>query len=538
MSEAVPVVVIGGGPVGLTLAMELARRGIETLILEKRERFELPEPRCNHVSARSMEIFRELGLADAIRASGMPDDHPHDVVYATRFAGYELSRLPIPSPGELRRNGNEAPDSWPTAEPPHRINQTFLEPVMWNRVTDFENIRIRWNTQAVSFEERDDLVRITAIDGATGKHEIIDALYLAGCDGSASSVRRALGVRLTGDDQLMTAMMATITAPDLPASRTFERAWMYWILNPDVCGNFITLDGERRWIVNVFLAPGMTPASLDFDGAVRALIGADVAFEVEHKKPWIGRRLLAERFATDRIFLAGDAAHSWLPMGGYAMNAGIADAANLAWKLAGVLDGWGGPGLLQSYERERRPVLEQVSSMVRDVRERQVVPIARELDDAGAAGDRARSELGRYMLETDSVQFACIGLNFGYFYDDSPVIVYDGSLAPPYSLGSYTPASVPGCRAPYFAIDGESIYDRIGAGFALLRFDRTIDVTAIKAARLPLVVIDVENRPAGYETGLVLVRPDQHIAWRGDTLPPALEELYGRVAGGVGQTAA
>jgi 2-polyprenyl-6-methoxyphenol hydroxylase-like FAD-dependent oxidoreductase len=545
MTIDVPVIVVGAGPVGMTIAMDLASRGIETLVLERRPMRRAPDARCNHVSARSMEVFRRLGFADKVRAAGLPADHAHDVVYATRFNGYELGRVRIPAAQDRFNDAGYADGSWPTPEPPHRINQIYLEPQMWSHAESFDRLTVRWNADVLDVKESADHVEVSVTDRTSGATSTLRARYVLGCDGSRSTVRRALGVQLVGDDALMMSVMATITAPDLAATQRLDRAWMYWILNGEMSGNVIALDGKERWIVNVFVPKGTDVEALDFAAAARRLLATDVPFTVEDKNAWTGRRLLAERFGSRRVFIAGDAAHSWLPMAGYAMNAGIADAANLAWKIAAVLDGWGDEALLASYESERRPVLEQVSTLAMNVRKGNAVPVPPEIEQPDAAGAAARERFGRYMLENDSAQFACIGLNFGYYYDASPIIAYDGASAPAYSLGAYTPSTVPGCRLPHAFVNGTtSLYDLLGAGYTLIRFDPSLEIGAFQRAAersgVPLTVVDLDaaTLDVSYDCALILVRPDQHVAWRGERIGPSAESLFERLRGALTAQAA
>jgi 2-polyprenyl-6-methoxyphenol hydroxylase-like FAD-dependent oxidoreductase len=538
MTFDAPVIVVGAGPVGTTMAMDLASRGIDVLVLERRPPFEAPDARCNHVSARSMEVFRRLGFASAVRAAGLPQDHAHDVVYATRFNGYELGRVRIPAAQDRFNDRGYADGGWPTPEPPHRINQIYLEPEMWKHAATFDRLTLRWNSDVLAIDEHEDHVLVTVRDRVSGVESTLRTRYVVGCDGTRSTVRRALGVHLVGDDGIMMSVMATITAPDLAATQRLDRAWMYWILNNEMSGNVISLDGKERWILNVFMPKDTDLDAFDYEAAARRLLATDVPFTIADKNAWTGRRLLAEHFGTRRVFIAGDAAHSWLPMAGYAMNAGIADATNLAWKLAAVIDGWADEDVLASYESERRPVLEQVSVMAMNVRKGNAVPVPSEIEAATAAGDAARAEFGEYLVTTDGAQFACIGLNFGYYYDASPIIIGDGAEPPTYSLGEYTPSTVPGCRLPHvFLAEGVSIYDRLGPAYTLVRLDPAIDVAPLEQAAerlgIPLRLLDVDRTVHGeaYDVPLILVRPDQHIAWRGAALPTEIDQLFERLRG-------
>ncbi len=532
------VLIIGGGPVGLSLGMDLASRGIDTLILEQRAAMEPPEPRCNHVSARTMEVFRRLGVADPVRAAGLPADYPHDVAYVTSMSGHELGRVRIPSRANRFNDAGYADGGWPTPEPPHRINQVYLEPVLFRHATTFDKLTIVSNFRAHTVTQLGASVQVGGTDLSTGKTRQFEAQFVAGCDGASSLVRKILGVELQGDDGLMYAMMATINAPALLRNVGCNPAWMYWILNPLQLGAVIALDGADEWVVNGFYSSPQDAATFDWNATIRRCIGSDVDFTIHTKKPWVGRRLLADKFSVGNVFLLGDAAHNWIPMAGYGMNAGIADAANLAWKLAAVINGWADRDLLPTFEAERRPILDQVSSIAALVRKKNNLTIAPDVEEPGPAGDACRAQLGSYMVENDGPQFACIGLNFGYYYEGSPAIAYDGGQPPAYAIGSYTPSTYPGCRVPHIWLnDKSSLYDHLGPGYTLLRCDSAIDVSvlqdAAQAAGVTLHQIDLHGQREAsiYDTPLLLVRPDQHVAWRGMAVPTNVEQLIEQIRG-------
>jgi hypothetical protein len=259
------------------------------------------------------------------------------------------------------------------------------------------------------------------------------------------------------------------------------------------------------------------------------------------KEDWVGRRLVATRFRDRNVFIAGDAAHLWVPYAGYGMNAGIADALNLSWLLGARLQGWGDESMLDAYEAERQPITEQVSQFAMEhaakmIKARRAVPANIEADDA--AGEQARREVGQEAYALNVQQFCCAGLNFGYFYRGSPIIVEDEEQPPAYTMGGFTPSTVPGCRGPHFWLaDGRSVYDAFGAGYTLLRFDAGVEVSALKRAAqergMPLAVVDVEGVevPEGYRHRLVLCREDQHVAWRGDAVPAGVRALVDKLCG-------
>jgi 2-polyprenyl-6-methoxyphenol hydroxylase-like FAD-dependent oxidoreductase len=536
------VLVVGGGPVGLSLAMDLAQRGVSVTVAETRFACEPPSVRCNHVSARTMEIFRRLGLARAVRNTGLPADYPNDVAFRTTATGIELGRIPIPCRAE-RYTKKDGPDGWwPTPEPPHRINQIYLEPVMFSHAAAMPGLRILNRTAVVDFEQSNDGVSATARHLDTGQCSEIVARYLVGCDGAHSDVRRRVGIALGGDSRLVEVQSTYIHAPHL-LDLMPGPAWAIDCINPRSCGLMFAIDGCERWLIHHFLRRGERSASIDRDRCVREILGVDhsFVFEILGQEDWTARRLLAERFRAGRVFLCGDAAHIWVPFAGYGMNAGIADAMNLSWMLAGVIKGWAVPTLLEAYEIERRPITDQVSryAMATSLaRTAQLRSIPETIEQQGPEGDAARARIGREAHDINVGQFCCGGLNFGYFYAASPVIAYDGEAAPAYDIYDFSQSTVPGCRTPHLWLDDEqSLYDVLGSGFTLIRRDPELDVGGLSAVAndrgVPFTVVDVDADQTAtlYPRKLTLVRPDQHVAWRGDRLPDDPAALIDRVRG-------
>jgi len=538
------VTIVGGGPVGLSLAMDLAWRGIDVTVAERRPAGEPPSVKCNHTSSRSMEIFRRLGLADKVRRAGLPDDYPNDVVVRTRATGYEWMRFHIPCRTD-RFTDKSGPDGWwPTPEPPHRINQLFLEPVMFAHAAAMPGLTILNLTDVEEVEQDTRGVTATARDLDTGGTVTIRSRYLVGCDGGPSKIRKAIGAKLQGDEIIQRVQSSYIRAPGLMALIEGKRAWMSYLYNTDRAGNLIAIDGRETWLIHNYLLPDESDfESVDRYKCIRTLLGVrdDFDFEVLGEEDWIGRRLVADKFRDRRIYICGDSAHLWVPYAGYGMNAGIADAMNLSWQLAAYLKDWAEEGILDAYERERQPITEQVSRFAMRhaegaIKERTSVPP--ELEEDGPAGAEARRKVGEEAYRLHVQQFACAGLNYGYFYDDSPLIAYDGESAPGYTMHDYTPSAVPGCRTPHIWLeDGRSLYDAMGPDFTLIRFDPALDVSALTEAAeqrgVPLAVLDIPSTdlPDPYTTKLVLSRPDQHVAWRGDTAPGDASALIDLVRG-------
>jgi 2-polyprenyl-6-methoxyphenol hydroxylase-like FAD-dependent oxidoreductase len=538
------VLVVGGGPVGLTLAMDLARRGIRTVVAELRHKGEPPSVKCNHVSARSMEIFRRLGVSKAIREAGLPADYPNDVSYRVSFAGKELSRIPIPCRRE-RYTARGGPDTWwPTAEPPHRINQIYLEPKLSAHAETTAGLTLLNRVEINSFEQTPAGVTAQGTQLANNQTITIRADFLVGCDGGRSAIRRAMGAILSGTAEVQRVQSTYIRAPSLLSMSNLKPAWATFSLNPVRSGNVYAIDGRETWLVHNYLKPDEYEFdSVDRDWALRKIlgVGADFSYEIIRKEDWIGRRLVADKFREGRVFICGDAAHLWVPMAGYGMNAGIADAANLAWLLAAHLSGWAPAGILDAHEAERLPITEQVSVFAMNhalslSRQRSEVPDNIDADDE--AGEQARLALGKRAYDLNVQQYCCGGLNFGYYYDKSPIIAYDEGTPPTYGMADFTPSTVPGCRVPHIWLnDGRSLYDALGPDYTLLRFDTAIDVSDLMSeaarAQVPIKLLDIaSSESAGiYDRSLVLARPDQHVAWRGNLPPKDPKELVDLISG-------
>ena len=541
------VLIVGAGPVGLTLAIDLAWRGIDVTVLEMRYAGEPPSVKCNQLSARSMEIFRRLGIAKRVRALGLPADYANDVVSCISATGIELSRIRIPARGERFTDVQGADTWWPTPEAPHRINQTYLEPFLFSHAAAQPRIRILSRTQVERMEQDASGVTAHARNLQNGERVAIAAAYLAGCDGARSIVRKAIGAQLLGDAAIQHVQSTCIRAPELIRRLPARPAWLYFALNARRCGSVLAIDGRETWIVHNWLYHGETDfEAVDRDWAIRTIlgVGADFRYEVVSKEDWIGRRLVADRLQEGRSFICGDAAHLWISTGGYGMNAGIADAASLAWLLAAALKGWAPPAILAAYQAERQPITEQASRIIVDLSlevMKQRREITAELESSGPAGDALRKRIGAEAHALDIQQQCCAGLNFGYYYDRSPIIAYDGEAPPPYTMGTFTSSTVPGCRAPHLWLDGgRSLYDALGPDYTLVRTDPGVAVAGIVAAaaerRFPLAPLDVPPSVAreAYGHKLLIVRPDQHVAWRANSEPPAPLELIDLLRGAQG----
>lgn len=537
------VIIVGAGPVGLTAAADLDARGIKTVVIEKRAFLEAPNVKCNHVSARTMESFRRLGFADKVRNAGLPADHPHDIAFRTTMTGHEVTRIPIPSRA-TRYTSTHGPDtSWATPEPPHRINQKYLEPIMMEHVAELTNVNLLNDTTYVAFTQDENGVEAIITDNNGSRKRVIRGRFLIGADGGRSAVRKAIGAKLSGDPVLQHVQSTCIRAKDLYDIMGGQKAWGYYTLNPRRNGHVYAIDGEEVFLVHNYLTEAEAASeSVDRDWAIRTILGVDESFDYEvlSKEDWVARRLVADKFRDGNVFISGDACHLWVPYAGYGMNAGIADGLNLTWLLGAYLSGSADYSLLDAYEAERLPITAQVSKFaMAHLRKITQSDVPAEIEDATSEGERARKRLGHAAYNLNVQQFAAAGLNFGYSYSASPIIAYDGDKAPDYSMGSYTPSTVPGCRAPHFWIkNGVSLYDELGPGYTLISLDEPDSelfplLGAAEQAHVPVKVLAVDraSAPSHYRHRFTLVRQDQHVVWRGDSLPADVQELVATLRG-------
>ena len=542
--------IVGGGPVGLLLAMFLDRHGVDSTVFNTESSARM-HPKGSTHNSRTMEHYRRLGFAKRIRDLGLPLDHPTDVAYFTRFNEWELARLPMPSETEKRLSVAASNPLDQVPEPIHRANQMYVEQVLLEEAAKRPRITLRFGMKVIGMQEECDGVRVNAIDVSTEAQSTWKASYLVGCDGGRSFTRGVLGVSYEGFDNLRQAffggrMVSTyLRAPTLYRDHLHgKRAWQYWIVNPTLRTALVPLNGDDEFLL---WTRDETPDSAIDETAIVAILrqctGADLPVQVlAHAKWTAGVALVAEKFAQGRILLAGDAVHLFTPTGGFGMNTGADDAANLAWKLAAAVQGWGGKNLLASYELERKPIAQRNTAAARELaRNVGLVPVPPELDHDSPEGAHARAETGAF-LSTFGEEYASLGVQLGARYDSSPIIVQDG-LAPDDDLANYVPTSVPGGRAPHFWLDtgrekGSSLYDHLGIGFTLLCLNNVgADVDTLQRAAeargIPLKILHIDNSQAleMYGVGKALIRPDQHICWRGDTVPEDVKALLDTVTG-------
>ncbi len=531
-----PVLIAGGGPVGLALAIELAWRGVSCLVVEQGNG-SVEFPTTNLVNTRTSEHLRRWGLADQVRyRSGFPNDYPRNYVFVTRMNGYEIARFDHPASGDRESRSPHSPEGriW--------VSKPFFDPIMQQHVRSLPTVEIRYHTSLESFRQDDQRVVADVVDSQIGQHAEIEADYLIGCDGGRSTVRRQLGIELQGAFSQGMNVAVLFRSPLLSLSR-HGPAVQYQIINAQIQGAIAAVDGRELWRLNI---RGVKPDqldSLDAPGKLRHALGENIPFELLAVRPWTGHCVVAERYRDGRVFLAGDAAHLLWPAGGFGMNTGVGDGVDLGWKLAATIQGWGGPRLLDSYEPERRPIgMHNVTEAgeMRSGFDTQILfsPLLEEDSDEGK---KLRAKAREAILRTRAKEFQhdSAGIELGYRYDHSPICIPDGPPPPPDDHATYTPTTWPGARAPHVWLrDGRSMLDLFGRNFVLLVLSsKTIDTSALTAAakkvNLPLEVVALDEPKVceAYERPLVLVRPDGHVAWRGDSVPANASEVIDKVRG-------
>lgn len=531
----IDVLVAGAGPVGLAAAIELGQRGVRCLVVERNDRVGY-SPRAKTTNVRSREHLRRWGIADALRAaSPIPPDYPSNVVFATRMNGPELARFGNALNGSRARNDLYSEEAqW--------VPQYVLEEVLRQHAASLPGVEIRFNTELTSFADDGRGVVSRLKDVTSGAEREVSSAYLIGADGARSSVREAIGAKMEGEGAFSRNYNIIFRAPDLASRHAHGPAIMYWMVNEDVPSLLGPMDSAGLWF---FMATKLDndadPASIDPVELIRRGTGlADLKIEIVGGDPWVAHRLVADRYENGRVFLAGDACHLHPPFGGFGMNMGIGDAVDLGWKLAAVLQGWGGPELLASYAAERRKVHERtIAEAVINYGAVGNQLVRQGLEEPGPLGDATRREVGELIEATKLREFRTLGIVLGTRYEDSPIIVPDGSAPPVEHFMLYVPSAHPGCLAPHLWLaDGSSLYDHFGQGFTLLvTAGDGADATPLiaTAARLgvPLkLLLPVDRRlPARYGARFALIRPDQHVAWRGDALPADCEALLAIVTG-------
>lgn len=531
-----PVLIVGAGPIGMALALDLGWRGTKCTMIEQGDG-SIEQPKIGVMAVRTMEFFRRWGISDRVRNCGFPDDYKLSQVFCTSLAGHLLEREEYPSLSEMDK------PTWTPERKKQRCPQNWLNPIMQNAVEEQESVTALFRHKLDSFEQFPTHVIAKVTNLAKGEQVSIKADYLVGCDGIGSAVRNALGVDMQGNSKLSYSVSILVRMPNLLKHIDKGQAERYIFVGPEgTWGNWTVIDTKDLWRLTLL----GTMDKLDLDKldpsawVKRALGRDDIPFEVLSVLPWRRSELIADHYRSGRVLLSGDSVHTMSPTGGMGMNTGMGDAVDLGWKLDAMLRGWGGPGLLDSYEIERRPIaVRNAAVSTHNWNSWKAPKDCTDILDDTAAGAQLRLDVGTGLRASTKLDWESWGLQMGYRYEGSPICIADGSAPTADDYTTYTPSARPGGRAPHAWLpDGRSLLDLFGREFVLLCFPDAAagEVADLQAAALkrgvPLSVVPIRNPETAqlFEQPLVLVRPDGHVAWRGSGFGNA-EHIIDRVRG-------
>ena len=527
------VLIAGAGPVGLTLAIDLGRRGIRCTLIEMNPTT-APYPKMDRSNARTMELYRRIGIVDRVRALGYPPEIPMNVYCCTRLSDPPIAVLKYPSVAERRRQIAESPNGSFLLEPYQLVSQNKLEPLLKEVAEGTPNVTVRYGCELMDFSQDAEGVTVLART-VDGKKETLRASYLVGCDGGSSRVRKTLGIKLQGKGGIRNLVQVIFMSDELYERIRTGKGRHYNFV--DAAGSTIVAQGCRT----EFTLHSSLPPETDFRPVIEGLIGFPCRFQILDVIPWRHNLLIADRYRDGRVFMAGDAIHLVIPTGGLGMNTGVGDAFDLAWKLAGTIHGWGGPALLDAYEGERRPI--GVRNVEATGWAASGVPVWRalvkpEIHDDTPEGVALRQEVAASFEVNHRRMHGMVGVEAGYSYAGSPLIADEPGNVAEWETSRYVPKAVPGARIPHMWLaDGSALQDCLGDDYTLLDLKGDCDTALLEAALrkvgAPLKVLHLDEKRVRevYGASVLLLRPDLHIVWRGDGPPPDAPELAALATG-------
>ena len=541
----VPVLIIGGGPVGLSMALLLGRLGVGSVLVERHETISA-HPRAHVVNTRTMELFDLWGIAPEVRRMALREEAVRRVIWTTTLAGEELGRIDLFDQPDARRAAREQ------ASPAKSVScaQDRVEELLRAAAEKNPHTDIRFATEVTDLDVAPGSVGATLSDRRSGETSTLRARFVVAADGASSPTRERLGVEMTGISAMQHLLNVYFHA-DLKPWTAQRPAGLYWTVNSTARGVFVAMDDDERWTFNGELHPERGERLEDYDDAaaadyVRRAVGVDdLEIDVRSVKSWTMANEVADRYRIGNVFLAGDAAHRFPPTGGLGMNTGIADAHNLAWKLAGVLGGWASDSLLDTYEQERRPIAvtngDQSLANAFKMGSTGVGPDAERVAavlEAGGPDAVAERERLAVAIAEQVEHFDYLNQELGYSYEHSGAVIPDGSDAPaPIDpVRDYTRTARPGARAPHVPLAAApgpvtSTLELFDTTFVLLSAPDPDWAAAVDAQAdhgVPVVhrlVGPAEDQTGeffsvyGFSTGAVLVRPDGHVGWRVEERP-------------------
>jgi 2-polyprenyl-6-methoxyphenol hydroxylase-like FAD-dependent oxidoreductase len=519
-----PVLIVGGGPVGLTLALDLAARGVRSILVERKDApaFLPKMERCN---ARTMEIYRRMGIAERIRAAGRPTSLPMDVYHILSMMEPPLAHVPYGSVDALRAEARSRNDGVMPLEPYQLISQYTLEPLLKSLCEAHPNVDVRFGHELIDFSQDDEGVSVR-VRTSRGEELEIGAEYLVGCDGGTSTVRKQLGIALDGRGHIRELLQALFHCPSLYDVVPIGHARHYKVCDryrssivvQDSCEHF-SMHAERC-------------TEDEMPAIFAAAVGTPVSFTLLSVQRWHHNLLCAQRYRDRRILIAGDAAHLVVPTAGLGLNTGIGDAIDLSWKLAALLQGWGGIELLQSYEDERRQIgvrnVRASSNATEERWQRREAHWQPWIREESERGRTLREEIGRLARLEAHRTTIISGIERGYRYTNSALIWQEPGDGPDPDNLEYVPTTWPGARLPHVWLkNGDALLDGLGPWYTVLRFGERVETRgleeALDAAGVPYatLVLDADEPAREVYEGFdaFLIRPDAHVAWRGRVAP-------------------
>jgi 2-polyprenyl-6-methoxyphenol hydroxylase-like FAD-dependent oxidoreductase len=519
-----PVLIAGGGPTGLVLAAELSRHGVSSVLAERNEhttRF----PKMDITTGASMELLRRLGVDAELRTVGVGPEHSLDVIFAAGLNGPAHGRWLLPSVHEQRATIAAIADGSVPGQPWQRCSQAIFEAMMMDRAHRDPLVDVRQGWRLQTCRQLGDMV-VAELSDSDGNTVTVHADYLVGCDGASSRVRTELGIEMDGLKDFTTFALVHFRSLDFTNLHALGQFWHLFTSNGAV---LIAQNEIDTWTLHQDLGAQVDdpdPIGDPREFVARAMGRPIVIDEVLASSVWRPSALLADRYSRDRILLAGDAVHTMIPTGGYGMNTGLGDAVNLGWKLAAAVQGWGGAALLASYEMERRPIgdrnrLASVENAMVHLQYREMVDP--QLFDADTDAGRAHRQQLAQFLAANNAENLSLGIELDLRYDDSPVVIPDGSTVGPWDRRTFVPTVRPGHRAPNIVLgEQHTLFDQFGPGFTLVdALDDNSQSSRLlgEAAHvgLPIRHLTLADPPLArlYQHRLVLIRPDLHIAWSG-----------------------
>lgn len=528
------VLIIGGGPVGMSMAAELRYQGIDCIVIEKTDGV-VRDPKVSTVGYRSMEFCRRWGISDSIRNAGWDKNHTLDVAWVTSVGEHEIFRINLPSYAERTQ-----PDYAPETE--QVCPQHWFAPEFLNFLGVYPQGNVKLNSELENFDHSDSGIVASIKNLETGNTETIEAKYMVAADGARAQIRKQCGVEAIQYHQTQKFQSVVFQAPQLASQLGDGNAVVFFLVNPTIQEPLRAVDGKGQY--RLILKPQEDGTLIDAYDAIKAAISIDTPVEIISNLPWRLSHKVAKNFRKGNIFFIGDCAHTLSPSGGFGMNTGIGDAVDLGWKLAATIKGWGGDFLLNTYEIERRPIavqnLEAANANLQRTQKRSIPP---EIASNSPKGEAIRKQMAEGMEKSGvKKEFDAPGVHLGLRYS-SPIIIPD-SIPPSDNSPYWTQSSYPGCRAPHAWLKpGLSTLDLFGHGFTLLCFSSNSNSKSNSGIeqlqkicdkkQIPLTIHHIDNQAIAklYERAFVLVRPDGHVAWRGNEIPHDVEIMIDKIRG-------